>query len=54
MLIYIVHITQTDSSMLFLVKFNMAFKAIHKNIKQQISPKLQLIIIQSQLKGIEN
>lgn len=57
MLICIVQTTlglEEDSPLLLLVKSNMTFTVLHKNIRQEISQKLQLITIQSQPKKIEN
>jgi hypothetical protein len=40
--------------LLILVKSVRTFIVIRKNIREQISPRLQLIIIQSLHKGIKN
>lgn len=48
LIIYIVHTTlglQEDSPLLLRIKSNMIFIVAHKKIKQQTSPKLQVITI---------
>lgn len=59
LLICIVHTTlslqrERERSLLILVKSVRTFIVIRKNIREQISPRLQLIIIQSLHKGIKN